>query len=242
MTLLESVSPSASTEDYLKAVYGLAGDQEGAVQTTALAGALGIAPASVSGMLRRLSKDGLLTHVPYHGVRLTATGRRLALRVVRRHRILECYLTNRLGYDWDAVHAEAERLEHAVSDKLIERMALVLGDPPYDPHGAPIPTRDGEIEEQSLVSMADVPIGAFAELRMVDDKDAECLRYLTSLGLGVGTRFEVVDRQPFDGPVSISLPNRAPLAVGLALARALGCVIHESEPRSGPASPAPVGA
>ncbi|MDH4043261.1 MAG: metal-dependent transcriptional regulator [Gemmatimonadota bacterium] len=237
-----SVGLSQATEDYLKAIYGLAGDQERAVQTTDLAGALAISPASVSGMLRRLSKDGLLSHLPYRGVRLTATGRRLALRVVRRHRILECYLTNRLGYDWNAVHAEAERLEHAVSDELVERMALVLGDPPYDPHGAPIPTRDGEIAVPSLIPLAEVPIGTLAELRMVDDKDAERLRYLTSLGLEVGTRFEVVDRQPFDGPVTIGLPGRPPVALGLALARTLGCRIHEPEPRSPPEDSLPAGA
>lgn len=221
---------SRSTEDYLKAVYGLAGEQAQVVQTAAIADALGVAPASVSGMLRRLSEGGLLAHVPYHGVLLTAAGRRVALRVMRRHRILECYLTSRLGYDWDSVHEEAERLEHAVSDELIERMALVLGDPVYDPHGAPIPTRDGDIEAPRLTPLADVPVGALTELRMVDDKDPERLRYLTSLGLKVGTQFEVVDHQPFEGPVTIRLPDQSSVALGLALARTLGCsTVREPE-------------
>lgn len=214
---------SRSTEDYLKAIYGLARGPESPTQTTAIAALLGVAPASVSGMLRRLSDSGLLEHVPYHGVRLTETGRQAALRVVRRHRILECYLTSRLGYDWDSVHAEAERLEHAVSDELIERMALVLGDPAYDPHGAPIPTRAGEVERPVLTPLSDIPVGASSALRMVDDKEPERLRYLASLGLVVGTQFWVVDRQPFDGPITIQAPGQAPVTLGFEFARALGC-------------------
>jgi len=214
---------SPSTEDYLKAIYGLARGPETPTQTTAIADALGVAPASVSGMLRRLSETGLLVHVPYHGVSLTDEGRQAALRVVRRHRILECYLTSRLGYDWDSVHAEAERMEHAVSDELIERMALVLGDPAYDPHGAPIPTRSGDIERPALIPLSEIPVGASTELRMVDDKDPERLRYLASLGLVVGTRFEVLDRQPFEGPVTVQAPGHAAVSLGFGLARALGC-------------------
>jgi len=216
-------SLSRSTEDYLKAVYQLTGDAASPVQTTAIAEALNVAPASVSGMLPRLADAGLLTHIPYRGVRLTDAGRRAALRVMRRHRILECYLTSRLGYDWDSVHEEAERMEHAVSDELIERMALVLGDPEYDPHGAPIPTRDGEIESPRVTPLADVAVGAEAQLRMVDDKDPQRLRYLSSLGLDVGARFQVIDRQPFDGPVTIRIGGGPPVALGIELARALGC-------------------
>jgi DtxR family Mn-dependent transcriptional regulator len=215
---------SRSTEDYLKAIQELARWSDRPIQTTAIAEVLSVAPASVSGMLKRLADAGLVEHVPYRGVRLTDAGRQAALRVVRRHRILECYLTSRLGYDWDSVHAEAERLEHAVSDELIERMALVLGDPSYDPHGAPIPTRGGEIERPTLTPLSDLPIGAWSEFRSVDDKDPEQLRYLTSLGMAVGMRFRVVDRQPFDGPVTIQAPDRPPVSLGAGLARALGCV------------------
>jgi DtxR family Mn-dependent transcriptional regulator len=215
---------SRSTEDYLKAIQELARWSDRPIQTTAIAEVLGVAPPSVSGMLRRLAEAGLLEHVPYRGVRLTDAGRRVALRVMRRHRILECYLTSRLGYDWDSVHGEAERLEHAVSDELIERMALVLGDPAYDPHGAPIPTRGGEIERPALTPLSDLPVGAWSEFRMVEDKDPEQLRYLTSLGMAVGMRFQVVDRQPFDGPVTIQAPDRAPVSLGAGLARSLGCV------------------
>lgn len=223
LTGIDSAGLSRSTEDYLKVIYGLAGTEGRPVQTTAIADALGVAPPSVSGMLRRLADGGLLAHMPYRGVRLTDGGRQAALRVMRRHRILECYLTSRLSYDWDSVHAEAERLEHAVSDELIDRMALVLGDPAYDPHGAPIPTRDGEIEWPRVTPLADVAVGTLAELRMVGDKDPARLRYLSSLGLDVGTRFEVLDRQPFDGPVTIRVSGHPPVAIGLGLATALGC-------------------
>ena len=223
MTSTDPAALSRSTEDYLKAIYGLAGSDERPVQTTAIADVLGVAPPSVSGMLRRLADGGLLAHMPYRGVRLTDGGRQAALRVMRRHRILECYLTSRLGYDWDSVHAEAERLEHAVSDELIDRMALVLGDPAYDPHGAPIPTRTGEIERPRLTPLSEVAVGAEGELRMVDDKDPERLRYLSSLGLEVGTRFRVLDRQPFEGPITIQVAGHSAVALGLGLARALGC-------------------
>src|SRR5262245_47491406 len=129
---------------------------------------LEVAPPSVSGMVKRLSETGLIEHVPYRGVQLTNQGRTAALRMIRRHRILEVYLTQRLGYDWDDVHQEAERLEHAVSDDLIERMAGALGEPRYDPHGAPIPTAAGEIEETELVPLAEARVGATYDVRQVD--------------------------------------------------------------------------
>jgi DtxR family Mn-dependent transcriptional regulator len=218
-----------STEDYLKVILALAGNEDRPVQTNAIAESLAVAPASVSGMLRRLAEVGLIEHAPYHGVRVTAEGRRAALRIVRRHRVIESYLMARLGYDWDSVHAEAERLEHAVSDDLVERMARVLGDPAYDPHGAPIPTAAGEIERPPYVTLAEVAVGAWTELRMVDDKDPDRLRYLSSLGLQLGTRFEVVDRQPFLGPVTIRVPGREPVGVGHELARTLGCAPGSEE-------------
>jgi DtxR family Mn-dependent transcriptional regulator len=230
MQITQPVSElSRSTEDYLKAIQELTGLTDRPVQTNAIADALRVAPASVSGMLRRLAEAELLEHVPYRGVRLTDGGRRAALRVMRRHRILECYLTSRLGYDWDSVHVEAERLEHAVSDELIERMALVLGDPAYDPHGAPIPTRGGELERPVVMPLSDIPVGAWSEFRMVADEDPEQLRYLTSLGMAVGMRFQVVDRQPFDGPVTIQAPDRPPVSLGAGLARSLGCVPVRTE-------------
>jgi DtxR family Mn-dependent transcriptional regulator len=221
---------SRSNEDYLKTIYELeSGDQQ--AQTSAIADALAIAPASVSGMVKRLSELGLVEHEPYRGVQLTRAGRRSALKLVRRHRILEVYLTSKLGYDWDSVHDEAERLEHAVSDELIERMAMALGNPRYDPHGAPIPSRDGEIEQPDLVALVDVPLGETAELRMVNDRDGQRLRYLSSLGLRLGAVFDVVARQPFRGPVTIRLSGSVPREqiVGHELAQSLGCSIRGQE-------------
>lgn len=218
-----------SIEDYLKAIYELQ-MSSGAAQTSAIADALAVAPPSVSGMVKRLSESGLLDHVPYRGVQLTPSGKRAALRMVRRHRILETYLTQKLGYDWDSVHAEAERLEHAVSDELVERMAMALGNPRYDPHGAPIPTMSGEIEQLENLPLTEVPVGELAELRMVSDKDSERLRYLASLGLRPGVSFEVVGRQPFRGPVTIRVSG-APReqAIGFELAQGLLCAILPQE-------------
>jgi len=132
--LLHEPPLTRSVEDYLKTIYHLS-DQGGFASTSDIASRLAVAPPSVSGMVKRLSEAGLIEHVPYRGVQLTSQGRRAALRMIRRHRLLEVYLTERLGYDWDGVHDEADRLEHAVSDELIERMAAALGQPRYDPHG-----------------------------------------------------------------------------------------------------------
>src|SRR6266498_2921791 len=159
--ILRDPSPplTRSVEDYLKAIYHLS-SQGGFAATSDIAAMLDLSPPSVSGMVKRLSEMGLIEHVPYRGVQLTSQGRRAALKMIRRHRVLELYLTRNLSYDWDSVHNEAERLEHAVSDDLIERMAASLGDPRYDPHGDPIPTATGDIEETELVSLADASVGA----------------------------------------------------------------------------------
>ena len=215
-----------SVEDYLKVIYHLS-SQGGFAATSDIAGALEVAPPSVSGMVKRLSETGLIEHVPYRGVQLTNQGRRAALRMIRRHRILEVYLTQQLGYDWDNVHEEAERLEHAVSDELIERMEGALGNPRYDPHGAPIPTAAGEIEEAELIALADAPVGAALELRQVDDGDPARLRYLADLGLTPGTRMTVTERQPFNGPTTVRI-GAAPRVVGRELALIVWC--KEMEP------------
>lgn len=221
---------SPSTEDYLKTIFEIQSLGR-AAQTSAIAESLAIAPGSVSGMVKRLSEIGLVEHEPYRGVQLTKSGRRTALKVVRRHRILEVYLTSKLGYGWDSVHEEAERLEHAVSDELIERMAMALGNPRFDPHGAPIPSRDGVMEPPSVVALSEVPLGETAELRLVNDRDGERLRYLASLGLRLGAVFEVVGRQPFRGPVTIRLSGsvRREQVVGYELAQTLGCAVRDQE-------------
>jgi DtxR family Mn-dependent transcriptional regulator len=196
---------SGPVEDYLKAIYDLERVGEPAT-TNDIAVRLSISPASVSGMVRRLADQKLITHEPYRGVRLTSDGRRAALRTLRRHRILECYLTEVLGYPWDRVHEEAEQLEHAASEELIERMAAALGDPVLDPHGAPIPTRDGRVEEASLRPLADVALGERFRVRRVQDEDASRLRYLAELGIRPGAVVRILDKAPFEGP-----DPRAPL-------------------------------
>ncbi len=219
---------SRSTEDYLKAIYDIE-SRDLPAQTSAIAEALNVAPPSVSGMVKRLSEAGLLEHVPYRGVQLTREGRREALKLIRRHRVIETYLTSRLGYDWDSVHDEAERLEHAASDLLIERMAETLGDPQYDPHGAPIPTVGGDIEEAAHMPLSEVPVGRKAILKMVSDKDPERLRFLASLGLKPGVSFEVLDQQPFQGPITIRLAGGPddPQVIGYELSRAIRCAVVE---------------
>jgi len=210
-----------SVEDYLKAIYHLS-SQGGFATTSDIAAMLEVAPPSVSGMMKRLSETGLIEHVPYRGVQLTHQGRHAALQMIRRHRILEVYLTQQLGYDWGDVHAEAERLEHAVSDQLIDRMAGALGDPRYDPHGAPIPTAAGEIEEAELVSLAGAAVGAELILRQVGDENPARLRYLAEQGLTPGTRMTVVDRQPFNGPITVRIGGQTRV-VGQELALLLLC-------------------
>jgi len=210
---------SGPVEDYLKAIYDL--ERVGApASTNDIADRLAISPASVSGMMRRLAEQRLITHEPYRGVRLTGAGRRAALRTLRRHRILECYLTEVLGYEWDCVHDEAERLEHAASDELIERMAAALGDPVQDPHGAPIPTRDGRVEESPLRTLATIEPGEQVRVRRVQDEDAERLRYLAELGIRPGALVRILDRARYDGPLTLWVGESAGTtrAIGVGLA------------------------
>jgi len=195
---------SRSVEDYLKAIYGLC-ESGDAASTSAIAEELDIQPASVTGMVKRLAESGLLEHVPYRGVRLTKTGTREALRVLRRHRILETYLCERLGFSWDDVHGEAERLEHAASDALIERMAAALEFPSHDPHGAPIPTRSGDIETTDSSTLADVQPGDRVRIRAVKDEHSADLRSMAAEGLVPGARVLVTETQGVEGAVEISL-------------------------------------
>jgi DtxR family Mn-dependent transcriptional regulator len=210
-----------SVEDYLKAVYHLTRDGQPAT-TSAVAHALEIAPPSVSGMVRRLAEQGLLAHVPYRGVELTEAGRRAALRVVRRHRIIEAYLVGRLGYTWDTVHDEAELLEHAVTDDLIERMARALGNPDSDPHGDPIPDASGRIAEEAYVALTDVPVGASARIRRVNTGEPSRLRYLGECGLTPGREVTVVAREPFGGPMTLERDGSRQ-QIGPELGRLLLC-------------------
>ncbi len=209
---------SRSVEDFLKAIYGIS-EQGGTASTSALAEALDIQPASVTGMAKRLAESGLVEHVPYRGVRLTPEGARQALKVLRRHRILESYLCDRLGYSWDDVHDEAERLEHAVSDHLIERMAAALEFPNYDPHGTPIPTPGGEIEATDFSTLADAAPGAEVRVRAVQDEDPTWLRSMEERGLTPGTRLTVGRTEADESLTVLVEDDVGPTEVGRDMAR-----------------------
>ena len=217
-------------EDYLKAIYDLE-RATGAAATNDIARRLDIAPPSASWMIRRLAGQGLLEYEPYRGAWLTKAGQRAALRILRRHRIIETFLMRVLRYRWDEVHSEAERLEHAASDELVNRMAEVLGEPTVDPHGAPIPTRAGTIAEQKRESLADLAPGTHARVVGASDEDPARLRYLGELGLVPDTSLVVVAHAPFEGPVTVRLLGRkddAECSVGLGLAR--GLLVERIEP------------
>lgn len=213
-----------SAEDYLKAIYTLSGGSP--ASTNQIAQRLELAPASVSGMIRRLSDQGLLDHEPYRGVVLTESGRQVALRMLRRHRLIEAYLVAFLGYRWDNVHEEAERLEHAVSDDLVERLAEALGNPRFDPHGDPIPDSDGAMHELVYTPLSGLPEGEIAELRRADTNDDARLRYLAQAGLVPGARVTVVNREPFEGPVTVRVDD-ADRVIAHDLAALLHCVRDE---------------
>jgi DtxR family transcriptional regulator, Mn-dependent transcriptional regulator len=211
-------------EDYLKAVYDI--ELNGAAATTSdLASRLGVAPASVSGMVRRLADQGLLEHEPYRGVRLTSAGRRAALRTLRRHRVIESYLAQALGYAWDRVHDEAERLEHAASDELIDRMAQAIGEPLFDPHGAPIPTRDGAVAESVSRPLGELAVGQVARVLRIRDEDPALLRYVDELTLRPGARVTLVARAPYGGPLTVDVDGREQ-SVGPALAAEIQVVVE----------------
>lgn len=207
---------TAPVEDYLKAIYAI-GRGTGAAATNEIAQRLDLAPASVSGMVRRLADQGLLAYERYRGVKLTESGRLAALRTLRRHRIIEAYLAEALNYPWDRVHQEAERLEHAASDELVDRMAATIGEPEVDPHGAPIPTRDGSVDETVYRSLGDLEVGASGVVVRVSDEDPEMLRYLAELSIVPGKRLMVKSRAPFDGPITLMIA-RQELSIGPALA------------------------
>lgn len=196
--------PSTAVENYAKAIYAL---QEGGepVRTNDLAARLDVRAASVSTMLTRLEQGGLVTREPYYGVRLTDEGQRVALAVIRRHRLVELWLAEVLELPWDVVHLEAERLEHHVSPLVEAAIARHLGDPTHDPHGDPIPTASLELPEadNAAVSLADVPNGSACELLQVSDRDPAMLRYLADRGIRLGARLHVQGREPFGGPIRV---------------------------------------
>jgi DtxR family Mn-dependent transcriptional regulator len=211
---------SSSVQDYAKAVYALETRAAGNVSTSDLAERLGVSPASASGMVRKLAELGLAEHEPYRGVRLTPAGKRVALEVLRHHRLLELFLAEALGMPWDRVHAEAEVLEHVLSEELEELIAARLGNPTLDPHGDPIPSVELEIDEGHTLSLDELEAGAAGCFMRVSDSDPEMLRYLERQGIAPGAHFEVIERQPFGGPSLVRF-GEIERAIGGDLARAM---------------------
>src|SRR3954466_14466783 len=193
---------SSAVQDYAKAIYSLEQRCDGgAVTTNALAERLGVSAASASGMVKRLDGLGLVEHVPYKGVVLTQRGAKVALEVIRHHRLLERYLAEELGVPWDRVHDEAEVLEHVLSEELEELISAKLGHPTIDPHGDPIPTVDLKIVEPDTVSLDGLDTGQTGTFVRISDSDPEMLRYLGARGIAPGDAFEVLEKQPFGGPL-----------------------------------------
>lgn len=202
----ETAAPrTAAVDDYIKAIYAVYERGEGPASTTALAKRLGVGASSVSGMLRKLTDQGLVEHRPYGGVRLTDDGTRAALDVLRRHRLLETYLVRELGYGWDEVHDEAEVLEHAVSDRMIDRIDAKLGFPERDPHGDPIPSADGSVPTPPARQLSDYQDGESGRVARISDADPAMLRYFDSVGIALDTDITVIERRDFAGTVSIRL-------------------------------------
>lgn len=208
---------SAAMEDYLRTIYVLGGQQT-PVNTTALAVALDVTPASVTGMMKRLAELKLVTHEPYRGVVLTTAGTKVALEVLRHHRLIELYLAEAFGYSWDQVHEEADRLEHAISEELEARIFAVLGHPTHDPHGDPIPTYEGDLPIEAGEPLTALDSGDRAVILRVLNQDGPLLRYLAHLGLVPQTEIEVLEVAPFEGPVTVAV-SEIEHALGRELAR-----------------------
>jgi DtxR family Mn-dependent transcriptional regulator len=215
-----------SIDDYLKGILELAGDEDGRATSNALASRLGISAASVTGMLRKLAtrRPTLIDYKKHHGARLTQEGQRRAMRVIRRHRLMELFLCEALGFSWDEVHEEAERLEHVMSQKLEDRIAEKLGHPEFDPHGQVIPRKDGTVAGIQAVPLNEISPGETAIISSVSDREPEVLRDLASLGLTPGRRLTVMEASCVDGPITLRLgakKGRRDLSLGRKLARSV---------------------
>lgn len=203
---------SRSIEDYIKAIYALEVEVQKA-GTKQIAQRLGVKMASVTGMIKHLAAEGYITHTPYYGVHLTDRGRAVAMDLIRRHRLIELFLTRTLGLPWDEVHNDAEVLEHVVSDRLVERIFEFLGYPQFDPHGSPIPGRDGSIAPPRGIRLDEMNVGQHGTIVEVSDRDPEFLRYLTGLKLSIGSEVHVRGRAPFNGPITLAVGSRS-IAIG----------------------------
>ncbi|HTB70418.1 MAG TPA: metal-dependent transcriptional regulator [Solirubrobacteraceae bacterium] len=228
------VARSPAVEDYCKAIFTLESRTEEPVATNQLAERLALTPGSVSAMLKRLGELGLIEHHPYRGVRLTSGGRRVALEVIRHHRLLELFLAESLQMPWDRVHDEAEVLEHVISEELEQLIADKLGDPTIDPHGDPIPSAELELHELETLPLERLQEGDGGLFVRVSDADPEMLRYLSERGIAPGDRLHVRERQPFGGPLLVSFGDgegRREHAIGGRLASAMRVQLDRDAPR-----------
>jgi DtxR family Mn-dependent transcriptional regulator len=216
---------SASAQNYLKAIYLLQENCE-TVTTTALAGFLGISAASATNMIKKLARLKLVRHSPYHGVELTASGEKMALEVLRHHRLVELFLAEALGVPWEAVHSEAEKIEHVISEDLEDRIARFLGDPSHDPHGDPIPTKAGVLERPIYTSLMDVDAGQSAIIRRVSDQNPDHLRHFSKLGLIPDATVDVLSREPFEGPLRVRVGSGQEHTLDESLARGIWVAPH----------------
>jgi DtxR family transcriptional regulator, Mn-dependent transcriptional regulator len=204
-------------ENYAKAIYHLQGLGEQPVHTNAVAERLGVTPASASAMLKRLAEEGLVDYEPYHGARLTPKGERVALETIRHHRLIELFLAEVLEMPWDRVHAEAEVLEHHISEELEELIAAKLGQPALDPHGDPIPGRDLSVTDDNSVPLSELEAGESGTFTRVSDSDASMLRYLADREIRPGAEVAMRGREPFGGPVMVEIEGHDhPLGPDLA--------------------------
>lgn len=216
--------PSSTVENYLKAIYvgetHLVGDQK-LVPMGQLATALGIAPGTATTMVKALAESGLVAYEPYNGVRLTPAGEKLAARVLRRHRLIELFLVQVMGMNWDEVHDDAEQMEHVVSDKLIERMDEMLGHPAFDPHGDPIPTADGQLAHRALETLLTCPMNTPVTVARVTDQDAAFLRFIESHNLKPGETIQVEARDEVSDSVVLIGRNDQRITIGARAASKL---------------------
>jgi DtxR family transcriptional regulator, Mn-dependent transcriptional regulator len=221
------MSRSQSVEDYLKAIYKLERESDKGVSNSQLAEEMGVAGASVTNMVKRLSKMGLVEYESYYGSRLTKPGEKIALEIIRHHRLLELYLMEMMGYSWDEVHDEAEKLEHHISEQFEDRIAELLNDPKFDPHGDPIPRKDGTMPEVHLFSLKEIKEGTRCIIKRVKNQDPELLRYLEQQQLIPGKRVVITNREPFDGPIHLQIEGESEVAIGEAVASDIYVVKNE---------------
>jgi len=205
--MTDRVQASESVENFLKAIYSLQQDSD-RVSTNTLSEYLNITAPSVTDMAKRLNDAGLVDYLKHHGVILTPDGEKIALHVVRRHRLIELFLVNELGYELPEVHQEADALEHAVSNRFIEAIAYKLGDPDFHPHGDPIPTAEGVVPERELLPLSDAPVNGSFIVQRLNASNADMLLHILERGFKLNTHVAVISRDPFQGPISVKVDDK----------------------------------